>query len=106
MNGIVSPVTWRLTGTSTRLSSGSLLSTPLADEIPALLAASLPRMLAQLEESYGTGNTAVATDDGAITDADRAWGLAPPRDYAEILARTIERDYRPRFAARDITLPR
>jgi len=82
-----------------------LLSTPLADEIPALLAASLPQMLAQLEESYGTGNTAVATDDGAITDADRAWGLAPPRDYAEILARTIERDYRPRFAARDLTLP-
>jgi len=82
-----------------------LLSTPLADEIPALLAASLPAMLAQLEQTYGSGNTAVATDDGTLSDADRAWGLAPPRDYAEILAKTIERDYRPRFAARDITLP-
>ena len=82
-----------------------LLSTPLADEIPALLAASLPPMLAQLEQTYGSGNTAVATDDGTLSDADRAWGLAPPRDYAEILAKTIERDYRPRFAARDIALP-
>ncbi len=83
-----------------------LLTTPLADEIPGLLAAALPQMLAQLEETYGSGNDAVVTDDGAITDADRTWGLAPPRDYAEILAKTIERDYRPRFAARDIALPR
>jgi hypothetical protein len=82
-----------------------LLSTPLATEIPALLAASLPGMFAQLEETYGSGNAVVAGDDGAITEADRSWGLAPPRDYAEILERTIERDYRPRFAARDITLP-
>jgi hypothetical protein len=83
-----------------------LLSTPLGDEVPALVAAALPQMFAQLESTYGSGNDAVATDDGAISDEDRAWGLAPPRDYAEILANTIERDYRPRFAARDITLAR
>ncbi|MBA3453712.1 MAG: ferritin-like domain-containing protein [Deltaproteobacteria bacterium] len=82
-----------------------LLSTPLADEIPAMLTANLPAMFAELELTYGSGNDAVAADDGAITDEDRAWGLAPPRDYAEILAKTIERDYRPRFAARDIALP-
>lgn len=82
-----------------------LLSTPLAVEIPAMISASLPQMFRQLELSYGTGNEAVASDDGTITDEDRTWGLAPPRDYAEILARTIERDYRPRFAARDILLP-
>ena len=40
-----------------------------------------------------------------MTEAERAWGLAPPRDYAGILARTIDRDYRPRFEARGITLP-
>jgi hypothetical protein len=81
-----------------------LLSTPLADEVPAIVEGSLPAMFAQLEATYGTGNDAVATDDGAITDAERAWGLAPPRDYAEILARTIERDYRPRFDARGIRI--
>jgi hypothetical protein len=61
-------------------------------------------MFAQLETTYGIGNDAVAADDGAMTDEDRAWGLAPPRDYAEILARTVERDYRPRLAARGIEI--
>lgn len=82
-----------------------LLTTPLADDIPRLLAASLPAMMSELRRSYGLGNTVVADDDGVILDDDRAWGLAPPRDYADILARTIERDYRPRFAAREIPLP-
>ncbi|MEJ7598917.1 MAG: ferritin-like domain-containing protein [Kofleriaceae bacterium] len=72
---------------------------------PHQVAEILPAMLGELERSYGTQNLAVSDDDGAMTDADRAWGLAPPRDYAEILARTIEREFRPRFAARDITLP-
>jgi hypothetical protein len=72
------------------------------DDIPARVTEALPRMLAELEGSYGKGNAAVAGDDGAISEADRTWGLAPPRDYAEILARTIERDFIPRFAARDI----
>jgi hypothetical protein len=74
------------------------------DDIPARVAASLPVMLADLERSYGVGNAAVAADDGVMTDDDRSWGLAPPRDYAEILERTIGRDFRPRFEARDITL--
>jgi hypothetical protein len=76
----------------------------LDDEVPARVAAELPAMLRELEASYGTANDAVARDDGAMTEADRAWGLAPPRDYAEILAHTIERDFVPRFAARDIEL--
>lgn len=74
------------------------------DEVPARVTSALPAMLADLEATYGRGNDAVAGDDGAITATDRAWGLAPPRDYADILARTIERDYRPRFAARDIAI--
>ena len=64
----------------------------------------LPAMMRELEASYGTANAAVAADDGEMTEAERAWGLAPPRDYAEILARAIEHDFRPRFAARDILL--
>lgn len=81
-----------------------LLVSPLGPEVPALVAQALPAMLAELEGTYGTGNDAVAEDDGAMTDAERAWGLAPPREYAEILARTVERDYRPRFEARGIAL--
>jgi hypothetical protein len=76
----------------------------LDDAVPARVGAALPAMFAQLEQTYGTANEAVASDDGKITDTDRAWGLAPPRDYADILARTVERDYRPRFAARGIDL--
>lgn len=72
---------------------------------PALVAPLLPAMLAELAATYGTDNPAIADDDGQITDDDRAWGLAPPRDYAQILARTIDKDFRPRFAARNIAIP-
>jgi len=82
-----------------------LLSTPLADQVPALVGADLPQMFSELAATYGSDNAVVASDKGDLPAADRAWGLAPPRDYAEILKRTIEKDYRPRFAARDIALP-
>jgi len=72
--------------------------------VPARIAPQLPAMLGELEASYGAGNPTVASDDGEMTDAERAWGLAPPREYASILADTIARDYRPRFAARGISL--
>jgi hypothetical protein len=58
----------------------------------------LPAMLADVEASYG------GSARWEITDAERAWGLAPPNEYADILHRSIERDYRPRFAARNITM--
>jgi hypothetical protein len=62
----------------------------------------LPTMFRNLEASYGTGNATVARDDGAMADDDRAWGLAPPREYAEILAAAMEREWKPRFSARSI----
>ena len=74
------------------------------DDVHTRVTRELPAMLADLERSYGLGNAAVAADDGTMTADERAWGLAPPRDYAEILARTIERDFIPRFAARDIVV--
>lgn len=80
-----------------------LLTTPLADWIPRLLEQDLPAMFGDLERSYGTANPAyedAATE--AMTDADRAWGLAPPREYADILHRAFTRDFQPRFAARGI----
>ena len=73
-------------------------------DAPALVTPTLPALLRDLESSYGTGNPTVATDDGEMTPAERAWGLAPPRDYAAILAETVEKDYRPRFAARAIEM--
>jgi hypothetical protein len=72
------------------------LTTPMADEIPVLVTRELPSLFAALQRNYGT------IDDGGITDGDRSWGLAPPREYAEILEATFDRDYRPRFAARGI----
>ncbi|HUS30704.1 MAG TPA: ferritin-like domain-containing protein [Kofleriaceae bacterium] len=79
-----------------------LLTTPLAEHIPALLDAHMPAMKRELEASYGVANPSVADDDGAMLESDRAWGLAPPRDYAAILAQTVEKDYKPRFAARGL----
>ena len=80
-----------------------LLTTPLGPQIPAILDAELPAMFADLERSYGTGNPAYEdTRADALADADRAWGLAPPREYADILHRTFTRDYQPRFAARGV----
>jgi hypothetical protein len=77
-----------------------LLTTPIAPAIPAILDADLPAMFAELERSYGTGNPASGEVDAPA--ADRAWGLAAPHDYADILHRTFTRDYQPRFAARGI----
>lgn len=67
---------------------------------PAQVTAMLPAMLAEVDASYGRTNPAVAGDAGDLSEDERAWGLAPPREYAAILAATIEKDYRPRFAAR------
>jgi hypothetical protein len=82
-----------------------LFTTPLAGHIAALLGAQLPAMLRELEASYGLGNPSVAEDHGEMTVVDRAWGLAPPRDYARILAQTIEKDYKSRFEARGLVMP-
>jgi hypothetical protein len=81
-----------------------LCASPIGDQVPGLVMQLLPDMFADLEQSYGTGNPTIATDTGEMTDAERAWGLAPPREYAAILAQTIEKDYRPRFAARSVVI--
>ncbi len=81
-----------------------LATTAIADQIPAWITAQWPAMRRELAASYGELNPVITTDSGEISAADRAWGLASPRDYAEILARTIERDYRPRFEARGIEI--
>ncbi len=81
-----------------------LCTTAIGDAIAGWVTAQWPAMRRELAASYGELNTVIRTDSGEISDADRAWGLAAPREYAEILARTIERDYRPRFATRGIAI--
>ena len=60
---------------------------------PARVSAMLPAMLTEVDACYGA-------TEGDATDTERGWGLSPPREYAAILAATIEKDYRPRFTAR------
>jgi hypothetical protein len=81
-----------------------LCTSAIGDHIADVVARDLPAMLAELQGSYGTDNPTVASDDGEMTEAERAWGLAPPRDYAAILAQTLDKDYRPRFAARGVIM--
>jgi hypothetical protein len=40
-----------------------------------------------------------------MSDDERAWGLAPPGDYADILRRTLAKEFEPRFVARGIQMP-
>ena len=82
-----------------------LLTTPHSEQATRMIHGSLPTMLAIVERSYGVTNAAVADDVGPSSTAvedERAWGLAPPREYAEILEHSISRDYAPRFTARGI----
>jgi hypothetical protein len=81
-----------------------LCASPIGERVPTIVERELPAMLGELEAGYGTKNPTVASDADDMTAAERAWGLAPPREYAAILAQTINRDYRPRFAARGITI--
>jgi hypothetical protein len=84
-----------------------LCTSQIAGEVAPRVAEGLPAMLGELEQSYGAGNPAIASDVAdnlAMTEAERAWGLAPPREYAAILAATVEKDYRPRFAARGVVI--
>jgi hypothetical protein len=100
-----------------------LFTTTIADQIIAWVTEHWPAMYAELVRSYGTDNPVVAADraelasvaspalpgeaaapNGGAELTEAAWGLAPPRDYATILERTVEKDYRPRFGSRGITI--
>ena len=81
-----------------------LATTAIGADIPAWITEHWPTMLDELVRSYGNENPIVAADHADLAPTELAWGLAAPRDYATILERTIEKDFRPRFAARGVTL--
>lgn len=81
---------------------GWILEQPWGAAARALVEEALRGWFAELEQSYGTE---VVEPLDAVVEAERAWGLAPASEYAEILHRTIERDYRPRFERLGVALP-
>jgi hypothetical protein len=76
-----------------------LLSLPCEGEVRALIDRDLCRMLATVRRSYMPEG---GSERKAIPAADRAWGLMPIARYGEILERTVQRDYVPRFRAHGI----
>lgn len=80
-----------------------LLSGPHASALRALVDARLPGWIDELERSYGDD-----LDRGikSVTEDERAWGVAPWREYASILHRTYATDYRRRFEKLGVTFGR
>jgi hypothetical protein len=72
-----------------------LVSLPCAEEVRALVQRELPTMVVRLRRNYAPIGGEQRTE---IEASERAWGLMPIARYGQILARTVDRDYRPRFA--------
>jgi len=72
-----------------------LVETPAGDAVRGLVARELPSWFARVRGSYAPAFARTYTE---LADADRAWGLMPPARYADVVARTLTRDWTPRFA--------
>lgn len=79
-----------------------LLQGPLEAELRAQIDAMLPSWIRALERAYGDD---VERGIQAVTDEERTWGVAPWREYADILHRTYATDYRRRFDKLGIAFP-
>lgn len=75
-----------------------LMSGPCAGH-EAQIAQVLPTGFSLLERAYGSIE---GPAEPPMPDEDRAWGLAPRAEYAEILHSTFARIWEPRFAAHGI----
>ena len=72
---------------------GWLLELPIGSELRALVERELPSYFARMRRAYGA-----APDRADVAPDDRVWGLMAPAEYAEVLERTVERDWERRFA--------
>ncbi len=77
---------WTLLGWLLELSEGPRLRALVSRELPAMFGRQARRYTPPPAEA----ETTLSTDE-------HAWGLLAPANYGEILARTVERDYAPRF---------
>ncbi len=71
---------------------GWMLEQPDSATYLTIIEAELPGFFARIRRAYDSG-----TIDQEVSDIERAWGLMNPKRYGEILHRTFERDYEPRF---------
>jgi hypothetical protein len=74
---------------------GWLFESPLAPALRRIAVDELPAFFGRIRRSYASGQPERAR---GIDSADAAWGLMPASRYAEVLERTLERDWVPRFA--------
>lgn len=72
-----------------------LLDMPGASELRAAVERAMPAWVADLERNYGDD---LEGGIKSVTDDERAWGIAPWREYAAILHRAYGSDFRRRFA--------
>jgi hypothetical protein len=77
---------------------GSLLASPDGESLRAQAERDLPGHFARLRDSYAPE----LADPPPATSDERAWGLMPAPLYREVLERTLERDFVPRFAEHHI----
>ncbi len=69
---------------------GWLFEQPNGDELRRVAVSGLPTAFDRLRKAY-------SGDVSSVTEAERAWGLMPPSEYAAVVDRTLERDWIPRF---------
>ena len=74
---------------------GWLLDSPLASIVRPLVERELPAYFARIRATYAPASARTRV---SIAEADRVWGLIPPARYGEILSRTVDRDWVPRFS--------
>ncbi len=74
---------------------GWLLETPRASDWRRVVVAELPAYFDRLRRSYAPP---IAVPQEDIDASNAAWGLMAPAKYGEVLRRTLERDWVPRFA--------
>jgi hypothetical protein len=72
-----------------------LVEQPCEKLVRGVVERELPSMFARIRRSYAPVGGELKKK---IPDDDRSWGLMPIARYRSVLERTVDRDYRPRFA--------
>jgi hypothetical protein len=79
-----------------------LLDLPQGDDVGDLVERGLPGWVDAIRASFTGDRPEPHLVD--VTDADRAWGVAPATEFKAIFETTVERDWTPRLARRGFTL--